>query len=148
MAETPNVLICEIGFGTPEYDEAVRLRYQVLREPLGLDFTAEQLEAEYSDTHLALYQGGPLLAYLCLSPLRDKEIKMRQVAVRPDLQKTGIGTALVQAAEQLAKSLGFTKISMHARDTAIPFYERLGYKKEGKEFTEVNIPHFKLVKVV
>jgi hypothetical protein len=29
----------EIDFGTPEYDEAVRLRTDVLRKPLGLEFT-------------------------------------------------------------------------------------------------------------
>lgn len=149
MIDSCALVVCQIGFATPEYDEAVRLRYQVLREPLGLDFTAEQLAEEYADTHLGIYhQQGTLLGYLCLTEVSDIEYKMRQVAVRPDLQKSGIGTALVAAAEDYAKQRGKQKISMHARDTAIAFYKRLGYEKEGKAFTEVSIPHFKLVKKI
>ena len=35
------MLIYPIEFATPEYDEAVGLRYRVLRKPLGLEFTTE-----------------------------------------------------------------------------------------------------------
>ncbi len=149
MVKKNSCIICQIGFATPEYDEAVRLRYVVLREPLGLDYTAEQLAEEYADTHLGIYnQQGVLLGYLMLTEVSDTEYKMRQVAVRPDLQNCGVGTALVAAAEDFARQRGKQKISMHARETAVPFYTRLGYKKEGKQFTEVTIPHFKLVKKI
>ncbi len=30
---------------------------------------------------------------------------------------------------------------MHARKTAVGFYEKLGYKVTGKEFVEITIPH-------
>jgi predicted GNAT family N-acyltransferase len=30
---------------------------------------------------------------------------------------------------------------MHARDSAIGFYEKFGYKVTGAPFTEVNLPH-------
>jgi predicted GNAT family N-acyltransferase len=30
---------------------------------------------------------------------------------------------------------------MHARDTAIGFYEKFGFKVNGNEFIEVNVPH-------
>jgi predicted GNAT family N-acyltransferase len=35
---------------------------------------------------------------------------------------------------------------MHARKTAMGFYEKLGYEKIGDEFTEVTIPHYKMEK--
>jgi hypothetical protein len=35
---------------------------------------------------------------------------------------------------------------MHARSTAIPFYERLGYRIEGGEFVQQTIPHVIMVK--
>jgi predicted GNAT family N-acyltransferase len=35
---------------------------------------------------------------------------------------------------------------MHARDTAIGFYEKFGYKVMGDEFIEVNVPHHVMVK--
>ena len=44
-------------------------------------------------------------------------------------------------AENLARDKGFKTLTMHARDTAIGFYERFGYKVKGDKFIEINIPH-------
>jgi len=139
--------IFQIEFATPEYDEAVHLRYEVLRRPLGLDFTPEQLAAEYDDVHLAGFDGmGRLVGYLCLTPLNNDEVKMRQVAVAPEWQGKGVGKKLVAASEELAKHLNFKRMTMHARETAVPFYLRLGYQTVGEQFEEVTIPHFKMEK--
>lgn len=139
--------IHQIEFGTPEYDEAVQLRYEVLRKPLGLEYTVEQLSAEYDQIHLAAYTlDGVLAAYLNLTPMDTNTLKMRQVAVLPTLQGMGIGTALVLESERFAKSLHFEKMILHARETAVPFYVRLEYNLVGERFEEVNIPHFKLEK--
>lgn len=139
--------IIQVEFATPEYDETVALRYKILREPLGLEFTEEQLAAEYADFHLAVYSDDWILrGCLVLTLKNDKVLKMRQVAVNIDSQGKGIGTLLVQASETLARANGFETMELNARDTAIPFYEKLNYQKVGEEFVEVNIPHFKMVK--
>lgn len=139
--------IFRIEFGTPEYDEAVHLRYEVLRRPLGLEFTPEQLAAEYNDVHLAVYDPtGRLIAYLCLTPLGAGAIKMRQVAVASDWQGKGVGQKLVAASEELAKHLKFKKMTLHARETAVPFYLKMGYHTAGDRFEEVTIPHYKMEK--
>lgn len=141
------IQIVKIEFGTPEYDEAVQLRYEVLRKPLGLVFTPEQLAAEYSDHHLAAFTAaGALVGYLNLTPVDDQTIKMRQVAVAPGLQGRGIGNALVAASEDLARRLGFHSMVLHARETAVPFYLKVGYAVAGDRFEEVTIPHFKMEK--
>lgn len=141
------IQIIKIEFGTPEYDEAVQLRYEVLRKPLGLVFAPEQLAAEYSDYHLAAFTAdGLLVGYLNLTPLDDRTIKMRQVAVAPGQQGRGIGNALVAASEDLARRLGFRSMTLHARETAVPFYLRAGYSVAGDRFEEVTIPHFKMEK--
>jgi len=145
--DTHDMQIFQIEFATPEYDEAVRLRYEVLRRPLGLEFTSEQLAAEYADIHLGAFDpSGRLIAYLCLTPLNENVVKMRQVATAPDQQGRGVGSKLVAASEELAKRLKFKKITMHARDTAVPFYLKLGYQTVGEPFEEVTIPHFKMEK--
>lgn len=139
--------IIQVEFATPEYDETVALRYKILREPLGLDFTEEQLAAEYADFHLAAYSEAWILrGCLVLTPKTDKVLKMRQVAVGIESQSKGIGTLLVQASESFARAQGFETIELNARDTAIVFYEKLNYQKVGEEFVEVNIPHYKMVK--
>ena len=139
--------IFQIEFATPEYDEAVRLRYEVLRRPLGLEFTPEQLAAEYADIHLAAFDdAGRLIGYLCLTPSTGDEIKMRQVAIAPGWQGKGAGSKLVAASEELAKRLHFKTMTMHARETAVSFYLRLGYRVVGEQFEEVTIPHVKMEK--
>lgn len=139
--------IFQIDFATPEYDEAVQLRYEVLRRPLGLEFTPEQLAEEYADIHLAAFDAaGCLVGYLCLTPAGNETVKMRQVAVAPEWQGKGVGRQLVIASEELAKRLGFRHMTLHARETAVPFYLRLGYRTVGERFEEVTIPHFKMEK--
>lgn len=139
--------VIPVVFGTPEFDELLALRYKVLREPLGLDFTAEQIETEYDSRHLACYgPGWQLLGCLTLLPLDQKEVKMRQVVVSPQAQGKGVGRRLVEESELWARMKGYSKIAMHARETAVAFYEKLNYHKVGARFLEVGIPHFKMEK--
>lgn len=141
--------IFPIEFATPEYDEAVALRYEVLRKPLGLEFLPEQLAAEWSDIHLAAFDtSGKMVAILLLTPVNDQEVKMRQVAVATEQQGRGLGAALVAQSEELARSMNFNKMTLHARETAVPFYLRLGYEKVGDLFKEVSIPHIAMFKVL
>jgi predicted GNAT family N-acyltransferase len=139
--------ICQIEFATPEYDEAVNLRMEVLRRPLGLIYTPEQLAAEWNNLHLAAFDNsGRIVGYLNLTPENDTIVKMRQVAVAPSEQGKGVGTALVEDAEIRAGQLNFKEITLHARKTAVPFYLKLGYELLGNEFEEVSLPHFKMRK--
>ncbi len=138
-----------IPFATPAYDETVRLRDEILRQPLGISFTTKDLEGEYDHYHLACYdQWDRLLGCMVLIPLKDNTLKMRQVAVDKAHQKKGIGKLMVAACEEFAQKQGFAKIVLNARDTAVPFYDRLGYEKIGKPFIEVTIPHYKMQKEV
>ena len=137
-----------VEHGTTEYDRTVDLRDEVLRRPLHIAFSPEQLAAERDDIHLACYQDDSLVACLVLTPKADGEIKMRQVAVAPGLQRSGIGRQLVEESEKIARQHGYSRMVLNARDTAIPFYEKLGYHTVGDQFTEVGIPHFRMEKEV
>jgi len=140
--------IITIEFATPEYDEAVALRYDVLRKPLNLEFTTEQLSEEYQDIHLAAYDHHMnLLGCMILTPVEGEGVKMRQVAVQNLVQGKGVGRKMSQHAEEMAKSMGYHRIYCHARETAVPFYEKLGYAIVGDRFSEVGIPHFKMEKI-
>lgn len=71
---------------------------------------------------------------------------MRQVAVASDCQRQGIGKALVSYAERYAAQHGYTEITAHARESALPFYEKLGYTRSGDRFVELGIPHIEVRK--
>jgi len=62
------------------------------------------------------------------------------------LQGQGIGTTLVEYAEALARKIGYRRMVLHAREEAVPFYERLGYARIGGRFEEVTIPHWAMEK--
>lgn len=141
------MIFFEIPFGTPQFDETIKLRYDILREPLGIGFEEADIAEEYNQIHLGCYDNTMnLVACLVLFPQEKGRIKMRQVAVAESHQNQGLGTLLVNESEKVAKEKGFTEMMAHARETAVPFYKRLGYETYGKRFTEVKVPHFKIRK--
>lgn len=139
-------IIREVDHGSPGYWATADLRDAVLRKPLGLRFFSEELEAEKDSRHVACYHGERLVGCLVLQLLGDREVRMKQVAVVPDLQRNGIGTAMVKYSEALARRVGFTRMVLHARETAVPFYERQGYSRLEERFEEVTVPHWMMAK--
>jgi len=139
----------EIQFGTPEYDSALRLRDKVLREPLDLEFTQEQISQEWAVNHLVAIDPAGIIRGVLILQSQDAngtQVKMRQVAVDPNIQSQGIGSNLVKFSEAYAKINGAQQFVLNARTTAVKFYKKLGYKTQGKEFEEVGIPHYKMTK--
>lgn len=140
---------CEtVEYGTPRHRETMDLRNLLLRTPLGIEFTDDDWEIEKNSRHLAAYDGDQLLGCLLLIHENDETIRMRQLAVAEEHQRKGIGTALVAYAESVAVELGYTRIVMNARETAIAFYERIGYEKKGTIFVLVTIPHIVMQKIL
>lgn len=135
-----------IAYGSAEYRMAVTLRDDVLRKPLGLRLTQEQLRAEGADHHLGCFADGQMVACLILTPEPGGTVRMRQVAVAAARQRQGIGTALVRYAERFAAEHGYGRITAHARLAALSFYAKLGYQAEGERFFEVGLPHVTVLK--
>jgi predicted GNAT family N-acyltransferase len=135
----------QIDYGSKEYDQMLQLRYEVLREPLGLTFTPEELERAKRDILLGCFDEDELQACCMLTPKGD-EVKLRQMAVKKGLQGTGLGRVMMIFAENVARDQGFKKLVMHARSSAIGFYEKLGYNISSEEFLELTIPHYEMEK--
>ena len=138
--------IQEAPFGSPLYDAVTELRRELLRRPLGLDFTPEELERERHDTHLAAQDGGRLVGTLLLRTLDAHTARIMRMAVVPERQGRAIGRALVRHAEALARERGYGLLMMHARSTAVGFYEKCGYQTVGDEFIEQGIAHIRMEK--
>ena len=134
--------IKQIDHGSKEYDQMISLRNEVLRKPLHLTFQAEELDKEKNDILIGAFDEDKILGCCLLTKIDKDCVRLRQMAVQNNLQGKGIGASMMNFAENVSLDAGYKKIIMHARKTAIGFYEKLGYKVTGEEFEEVSIPHF------
>jgi GNAT superfamily N-acetyltransferase len=137
-----------IDHGTKEYLQMVHLRNEILRKPLGLVLEQAELEKEKEDILMGAFEDDRLLGCCLLSRLDAATIRLRQMAVPGNMQGKGIGRALMIFAENIARDQGYKKLCMHARTTAVGFYEKLGYTINGDEFQEVTIPHYIMEKTL
>lgn len=131
----------------PLYLAERRLRYEVLRAPLGMPEGSEENPAEDRCAHcVALLDGRVVGCVLALPDLSGstvpRRIKLLQMAVHPDLRGRHVGARLVRELERVVIAEGAQEIFMHARESVIGFYATLGYIAEGQRFSEVGIPHF------
>jgi predicted GNAT family N-acyltransferase len=136
-----------IVHGSPEYLEAVRLREDILRKPLGLTFLPEELLGEKDHIQIAGFLDGMVISTAVLVP-EGGECKLQRVVVKQELQALGIGSKMMAFCEGYAKGQGFGSIYCHARDMAVSFYLKNRYVAEGDYFDEDTIPHLKMRKVL
>lgn len=134
--------IKQIDHGSSEYMQMVELRNELLRKPLGISFSHDELGREKEDVLIGAFEDDQMLGCCLLTKVDNKSVRLRQMAVQNSVQGKGIGASMMNYAENVARDSGYKKMVMHARKTAIGFYEKLGYKLTGKEFLEITIPHF------
>jgi len=135
-----------LDHGSPEYRQMIKLRDDILRKPLGLSFTKDEIEDEKENLLIGAFEDEDMLGCCMLVEENSSTIRLRQMAVLNDLQGKGIGRALMQFAENLARDRGYKILSMHARKNVVGFYEKMGYRTKGDEFIEVTIPHYVMEK--
>jgi predicted GNAT family N-acyltransferase len=135
----------EIKYRSKEWTKAVRLREKILREPLGSKFTDKELEEEKNHIQIAGFLDNELVATAVLVPEGDK-IKMQRVVVLENFRSQKIGSRMMSFCEKLAIERNFEFIYCHARDSAVNFYSKNHYEKEGDYFYEDGIPHLKMRK--
>lgn len=74
-------------------------------------------------------------------------VQLRAMAVDPAERGRGIGAALVRAGLEAAASAGAELVWARARDTALTFYEDLGFRAEGGGYVDptTGLPHHDIV---
>jgi ribosomal protein S18 acetylase RimI-like enzyme len=81
--------------------------------------------------------------------ISDNQYQIRGMAVLNEGQKMGYGKLLVEASEQYISCQKCDIIWFNAREKAVGFYERLGYKKDGDPFSIADIgTHYLMFKKI
>lgn len=135
-----------IQYLSPEYEQMCSLRDDVLRKPIGLKLTAEEKAQEAHDMFFGTMQGTEMIGCCILSKIDETTGRLRQMAIKTDYQGQGIGRALLQFAEIQAWANGYQTLILHARKTAMGFYEKEDYEICSDVFMEVGIPHYEMKK--
>ncbi|WP_434346491.1 GNAT family N-acetyltransferase [Myxococcus virescens] len=125
----------------PLYAGELELRFRVLREPLGFTRDDVAFPFEAQSLHLVAHQEEGVLGCVLFNPEDAHGGRLFQMAVASHLQGQGLGARLVRTLEAELVRRGFTHVHLHAREPAVPFYERLGYAVFGAPYTEVGVPH-------
>jgi len=141
--------LISIKYSTSLYKSALELRNEVLRKPLRRSLDLVDLEGESEQQHFGIIgQENALIACVSAKEISGKHHKLRQMAVAEEFQGKGVGAELVSRVERELIAQGVQEISLHARESAIKFYEKLGYVCAGELFDEVGISHIKMHKIV
>lgn len=135
-----------IVYQSPDYAKMIALRMDILRRPLGLSFRPEQLAAEIDDVFIIALSGDETIGCCVLTARNMHQVQLRQMAVHENWQGKGVGRSLVEFAEKCARERGFIQLIMHARQSAIGFYEKMGYVITSAAFEEVTLPHYEMQK--
>lgn len=132
-----------------DWDVYYDLRYRILREPLGKERGSERNEGDETGVHFTLVENNELIAVARLDSVDETVCQARFVAVESHLQGKGYGRKIMTALENEALNLGYQKLILHARDYALPFYERLGYTLVGPSYKLFDLlQHFEMFKIL
>lgn len=138
-----------VPFGSPLYERTKAFRAAILRTPLGLQWSEQDLAGEESQIHIAAVDPAEsVVGTVLLKPQSKATAKLRQMAVSERFRGSGLGRKLVLFAEQVARDRGLAAVELHARVSAVSFYAKLGYATEGDVFTEVTVPTVRMTKTL
>jgi len=135
-----------IEHNSDDYEQMIQLRLSQLLEPIGVPASYIKKENEKTDILIGTFEDEEIIGCCILTPIDDEVIQLRQMAVRSNYRGKGIGGAIIEFAEQVAKENRFSILRMHARDPVIDFYKKCGYEIYGEQFFEVGMGHHKMQK--
>ena len=128
-----------------EFDSYYNLRWEILRKPWKQPRGSEKDELEDKSFHIIALDNKKVVGVGRLHKNNNEEGQIRYMAVDENHQCKGIGKSILHELHEKAKELKFKTIILNARENAVGFYERLGYKIIGKAHTLFGeIEHFKM----
>jgi len=129
--------------------ETFAVRLPVLRPGKPVESCIFEGDDLPSTVHFGIFEGEDLAGIVSVfeasTPLltQTRQFQLRGMAVLDSHQKKGLGEKLVKAAEDYIKTAGGEAIWFNAREIAVGFYDKMGYKIIGDPFTlgDIGIHH-------
>ncbi len=140
----------EIEFGSKRYEQTLLLRDKIMRKPLGLSINNDDLSYEQQAIVLAVFDTETILGTGVLVFEDEATAKVRFLCVDSNLQKGGIGRAILENMEERSLQHGIKKVHLESRVTAKDFYKKLGYHEYGDTYLMKQAPveHIRMQKIL
>lgn len=137
-----------IDVNTPEdYLKCTTIRSIVFMEEQGISFFDEFDEYDLKAIHfLITVDDEP--AGTCRVRVVGGFAKFERLALRKNYRKLGLGKGLLKHALKYIDSQGHQKTLINAQSYLLKFYEEFGFVKEGKEFIDAGLPHYRMTRSV
>lgn len=86
-------------------------------------------------------QGSAIGCGRIVPPQGQEPARIGRLAVLKEWRGRMVGTALLEALLDYARSKQYSEVIVHAQVQAEPFYRRFGFEEEGEHFMDAGIPH-------
>lgn len=126
------------------YADAIAVRKEVFVKEQGIS-VADELENEAGPLYFVGYKDS---IPVCTARVFEEEngiFHIQRVAVKKEYRRQGLAKKLLLEVE---KSVLAKKLTLNSQETAVPFYEALGYKITSSSFLDVGIVHYRMDKVI
>ena len=130
-----------IQYDLPEYKETLQLRENVMRKPLGLLLSVEDVKDDNVRTHIGGYCNGVLICACSFKIIHRKIAHLYSVCVKQEFQNRGVGQQLMHFTEKYVKLHGAARLYVEGRKSAKNFYRKCGFSPCGSEYIDMNILH-------
>lgn len=137
-----------IKYNSAEFQQACQLRYELFYAEHSLPWQIVQDERQADYFHAAILIRNSVVAYGQLVPQDNSVYQISQMVVKPGYQGQNLGSKILLCLIDRAKSAKAIALTLHARTTAVGFYQRFGFQTHGTEFLSATtgIPHITMNK--
>lgn len=122
---------------TPEEFQRYRdLRWRILRAPWNQPRITEQDDLENDDFPIMVCEvDGIPIGVGRAHFITDNEAQIRSISVEEEWSGKGIGTIVLKELEKIVTAKEAKRIIIHARNNAVEFYKKNGYKAVEPSYT-------------
>lgn len=136
-----DLIFKKIFFNTPEYEQTLSIRREVFINEQKVPESLEIDEFECNSHHFLLTKDA-VPAACGRMRIKNAYIKFERIASLKSFRGLGLGKVLMERMQEFALE-NYPELTpyMHSQLGAVPFYEKLGWKRDGEIFYEAGIPH-------
>jgi predicted GNAT family N-acyltransferase len=123
-------------------EAAYALRRAVFEQEQQLPRVLDRDAADFSADHVVAFETGDGCVGTCRMVRTDsRTCQIGRAAVAPRARRSGVGAAMMDALERLARLRGITELVVASQLGSEPFFSARGYARDGEVFQDQGVPH-------